>query len=490
MPLTAQQASVSYSRASLFAGLPRDLEASVERVLDNRLASSSWRTINAGLKLWRAVAAERNWGVVIPTDDPERGGKLVTFVMTMMSDTELVWGSIQGYLWGLRTWMTVQRQADPAMGVERFDTFLHAVKVLTWVPSEPRRRTPISVVSAILDDVDADSFEDVQFAFLMLTLLFTYSRSECPCPKTFTGTGCYSADVHWNVQDLVIAAAAGAMALWVRFRVIKQDQRVERPEARGDGDWSLVGDIPGSKFSIVQSFLRCQPFYGARLGATPDAPFFVESPGGRPLLYRVALEQFKARQRRVGVAEDDLTGLHGLRVAGYNGTEAALGEDLAQAHGLWKSKAHKRYHRWDLAQVSRIPAAIVDEDGSAVRPPSPPSSEGGEGVAERPAGPSRERLHRFHFRANLGTRASRVDGSARVRTPSRTPSRAQPTVEEESQDSEAEAPAEAEVEPEPLSVAEALSGLHGVEGDLGSGYDDDEEDEAEVPPRVVPFASI
>ena len=174
--------------------------------------------------------------------------------------------------------------------------------------------------------------------------------------------------------------------MWVRFRSIKQDPRVERPEARGDGDWALIGDIPGSVFSILVWFCRLQRFHGHR--SDRAAPFFLDPDMRRPLVYRVALEQFKARQRRVGIPEEELAGLHGLRVEGYNGTESALGADVAQAHGLWKSMAVKRYARFALGVVARIPAAIVGVDAAAQ----------GERSSERAAGPLSQRLTRDALR--------------------------------------------------------------------------------------------
>jgi hypothetical protein len=105
MPVTRIQASMSYSPASLYAGLPLDLVPQVETVLDNRLASSSWRKVQAAVKIWRAVADVRGWPHIIATDDPDRGGKLVTFVLHMLTDTDLVWGSVQTYVWGVRTWV-------------------------------------------------------------------------------------------------------------------------------------------------------------------------------------------------------------------------------------------------------------------------------------------------------------------------------------------------------------------------------------------------
>ena len=48
----------------------------------------------------------------------------MTFVLHMLTDTELVWGSIQTYVWGVRTWMQSQYQADPAMEVRSWDNFM------------------------------------------------------------------------------------------------------------------------------------------------------------------------------------------------------------------------------------------------------------------------------------------------------------------------------------------------------------------------------
>ena len=51
----------------------------------------------------------------------------------------------------LRTWMQSQHQADPIMGVRSWDNFFDGIKVLSWVPAEPRRRCPIDVVGRIIE---------------------------------------------------------------------------------------------------------------------------------------------------------------------------------------------------------------------------------------------------------------------------------------------------------------------------------------------------
>ena len=117
---------------------------------------------------------------------------------------------------------------------------MDSVKVLTFVPAEPRAETPLAVVRAIVADADLDSFEDVQFVFWMLLMLYTYSRTESPNPKSFTGREAYDSDKHFNVQDFDIRVVEMRRCLMARFRVLKPDQRMERPAARGDGSTGRV----------------------------------------------------------------------------------------------------------------------------------------------------------------------------------------------------------------------------------------------------------
>ena len=363
MPLTTQEVSVPYTRSSIFgSALPCHLVSYVEDMLDNRLSDSSWRTVQGGMKIWKEVAEQERWSTILHTDDPDRGPKLVTLVCHMLQDTTLVWGSIESYVWGVRTWMMLQHQADPLMGVLGWQHFAKAAKLLSWVPYEPRKRVPAEVVRSMVADTDLSSFVDVQQTFLQLTLLYTFSRTECPCPKTFTGRQSYYEEEHWSVEDFVVGlcrVGSTLMGLWVRFKRIKQDPRVERNEAQGDGDWAFIGDIPNSDVSILYWYRKLMGLMGVR--PNRKEAFFLDPDKKRPLLYHKALAQFKERQRRVGVKEEDLGGLHGLRVEGYNGTESALGDEVASAHGLWKSKCSKRYARFSMELIATIPAWIMGE---------------------------------------------------------------------------------------------------------------------------------
>ena len=76
-------------------------------------------------------------------DDVFKGGKLVAFVLKMVDQSELAFSSISNYLWAMCKWQNLQRRPDPRMGVINFPAFMDAVKVLTWVPGEPRRAIPL-----------------------------------------------------------------------------------------------------------------------------------------------------------------------------------------------------------------------------------------------------------------------------------------------------------------------------------------------------------
>ena len=117
MPVSALQASLTYSRASIYDGLPAGLVDTMHGVMDNRLSSSSWRTVSAGVAIWTTVCALYGWDRILRTDDPRRGGKLAAFVLHMTTKTKLVFGSIEQYVWGVRVWMQSQMVVDPLMGV-------------------------------------------------------------------------------------------------------------------------------------------------------------------------------------------------------------------------------------------------------------------------------------------------------------------------------------------------------------------------------------
>ena len=71
--------------------------------LTNRLAPGSMVKVNiAFVRYWKPVAEANGWDEIIATDDPERGGKMATFVLSMLDNTELVADSIGTYVWALR----------------------------------------------------------------------------------------------------------------------------------------------------------------------------------------------------------------------------------------------------------------------------------------------------------------------------------------------------------------------------------------------------
>ena len=269
------------------------------------------------------------------------------------------------------------------MGLMHWHDFMMSMRVLAHVPHEPRRAIPIALIKKMAESVDDQVFWEVQCMFFMLVLLFTFSRSECPCPKSFTGEDTWADDKHWMVRDICIRKVAGQFVLAVRFKKIKQDARLERPEARGDGtvageaskggsDWAYVGDVPGHILSPFVWYRKLMAFYPR--GRTETSPFFMARDRVRPYTYAAASSDLKKFLVRVSPADTDF-GLHGLRVAGYNGGKM-LGEDLAVAHGGWRSSASSRYDRFKLSDVFALSAVIAGDEqrvdlqreGAAVAP--------------------------------------------------------------------------------------------------------------------------
>jgi hypothetical protein len=367
--------SIQYTRASLFVGLPvQSLATRVDEILDNRLAASSHASIQAALGHWRVVCSRHRWPEVIASDDPSRGGKLAAFMLYCVDETELVGSSIMNYTWALRAYMKFCRQLDPAMGIVEWDDWTQAIQVVAWVQGEPRRMVPLALIDRALRAVDGNSFEEVQAAVLMVMLLFTFARSETPCPKTLGG---FDPDQHLRVCDVV--PVGNPFRLRIRLKRIKQDQRQERPEARGDGDWVVIGDTPDNLlFSIrgwTQKLLR---LHGARQG---DAPYFV-APSDRscPLTYQSAMRHVRALLARVSSQEEaERYGLHSFRVTGYTLAKRGASEALAVAQGGWHSDAHERYDRFSQAQVLALPAQMLAvgaseaENAAAAALPPPPA---------------------------------------------------------------------------------------------------------------------
>jgi len=244
--------TVSYSRASIYTGLPsQEVGEQVDHVMDNRLGTSSHQSVRAALAHWDVVRARHGWGRILVTDDPTRGGKLATFTMYLVHATELAYSSISNYTWGLRTWMKFQRQIDPAYGVIEWADFMAGVEVLTFVPAEPRKEVPGSWIVGAAKHANREVFWEVQAVLLQLLLLYTFARSESPLQKSWTGEGAFDPHKNLQVRDVKVATVGGRRAVGVRLKAIKQDPRMARPEAQGEGDWVWIGESDGDTNIIM-----------------------------------------------------------------------------------------------------------------------------------------------------------------------------------------------------------------------------------------------
>jgi hypothetical protein len=285
--------------------------------------------------------------------------------------------------------MKLSHQADPVLGVMHWQDFMRSVRVKAHVPHEPRRAVPLRLILAIIASINVAVHWEVQFAFFLVVMLFTFSRSECPCPKAFTGPHGWDPNKHWMVRDIVIRCVSGVYVLAVRFKSIKQDRRIERPEARGDhrldvpqgeaarggSDWSFVGDLPGHALSPFKWYRLLMGFYPGPRAET--SPFFLSVDKTRPYTYSAAMKDFKTLLRRVSPDDTDF-GLHGLRVEGWN-LGAAVDPELAEAHGGWKPGNASRYSRFNITSVFNLSKNMValHADGATAATAIDAEAEGG-----------------------------------------------------------------------------------------------------------------
>ena len=382
----AQILSISYSRASVFDGLPADLASRMDAIMDNRLRPSSMDKVHTAMNRWRAFCETRGWNPLLMTDFSERGGRLAAWILSMLDETALVYKSIVTYVWGVRTWQTLQHQADPVYGVLHWKQFMMSIAVLTSVVGEPRIEVPFEIVDSILADIHSnhwDSFEDVQFGLMVLVLLFTFSRAECPCPKNFTGPHSFDQEKHWVAGDFKLRRYNAVWVLYVRFKGFKQDPRMERPSARipdpslpfdagehGDSkDWVPIGDVSTPLHFSISKFYMQHVRLLARV-RHDDEPMFLARDQTRPYTYGALSSDFKAHVDRAGGRPDHMP--HGLRVLGYNLSLFAVGEDLTVAHGGWSaaSDGHSRYHRWKHGEVCNLSASMLGVSGQFADPTS------------------------------------------------------------------------------------------------------------------------
>ena len=380
----AQLLSISYEFTTIYDGLPVELGAAVDEVMDNRLAVSSRAKVMTGFGHWRSFCESRGWAPLLETGDKRRGGRMAAWVLHMKENTDLVYASISTYVWGMRTWHVLQHQADPCFGVMHWREFMSGVAVLTAVPGEPRKMFPLADFTAIMRSLDPAKFEDAQLGLVLLTLLFTFSRTECPCPKTWEGQDCFDPSRHWQVGDFKLVKVRGHWVLYVRFKAIKQDGRLERPTARGPHDlpfdddttgaghdWVPLGDVPGDNaFSIAFWYMSFVQAVGRQRDGSE--PMFLARDGVREYTYTCLRADLHERQVALGL--DTSYTPHGIRVLGYNLSKAGNGEDITVAHGGWMSSAHDRYERFTSEQQLSIPANMLQRPsvfaGDGTRPVS------------------------------------------------------------------------------------------------------------------------
>ena len=362
--------TATYEAVSIYYDLPDACVAQLDLLMDNRLSASSRRTVQSSLSHWHVVCDRHGWDRIILSNDRARGSKLAAFVTYLSYETELAYGSISSYMWGLRAHMKLQRQFDPAFGVVEYDDMMTSASVVTWVQSEPRTEIPLSIVREALERVDRACFWEVQAALEMSIEVATFARAESIVAGALSGERVF--DIHKNLQvkDMRVFAAGSRIGttyttrpcLGVRLKGIKKDPRMERPEAQGNADWVYIGDVDDPTLSIL-GWVR--DFFALLAGhcpgpRDPESPLFLHRDMVQAHTYPKLNEDYRALWARAPTCVDaSKYGSHSLRVAGFNAVNRSplVEPGLPVAHGGWHG-GEERYMRFRAAQVLELTRAM------------------------------------------------------------------------------------------------------------------------------------
>ena len=329
--------------------------AEVQHLFDLRYSASSKSSIAAALVHWNVVRDRYLWSDIIRTGDTARGAKLAVFVLYLIAHPFMYPSStISNYVWALCAHMQLHLQADPRVNVIGWSFFMMSVTVLCYVPGEPRKRVPTSLIRASLAAVDRTDFVQVQTALLVLFLYFTFQRSELPCPKTYDGLDPLK---HLFVKHMEPHDGGTRWAVGTT----KADPRAERlsSDAGPGREWIVVGEVDDELFDMrvwLSLFYSMLP-KGPRL---PDSPFFVSRDRKRPLLYSQALTDFRMFLSNGGCDDPQSFGLHGVRSEAFVTCSGAVSEEAAVIQGGWSTIATaSRYDRLTLPVAKSIASKMV-----------------------------------------------------------------------------------------------------------------------------------
>ena len=392
-----------------------ELAAEVQHLFDLRYSASSKSSIAAALVHWNVIRPRYLWSDIIRTGDTTRGAKLCVFVLHLIEHPSMYSSStISNYVWALCAHMQLHLQADPRVNVIGWSFFMTSVTVLCYMPGEPRKRVPTSLIRAALHAVDRTDFVQVQTALLVLFLYFTFQRSELPCPKTYDGLDPLK---HLFVKHMEPHDGGTRWAVGTT----KADPRAERlsSDAGPGREWIVVGEVDDELFDMrvwLSLFYTMLPT-GPRL---PDSPFFVSRDKKRPLLYSQALPDFRMFLRNGGCDDPQSFGLHGIRSEAFVTCSGAVSEEAAVIQGGWSTiTTASRYDRLTLPVAKSIASKMVSFHLVSQDPDSEADPEATSPEALRSAGDSGIVAARRAAHAAGGGRPS---GTARAHQPTSLPS--------------------------------------------------------------------
>lgn len=262
---------------------------------------------------------------------------MASFVLELVWKGNLVFKSIQGYVWGVVDHHLEHHYASPLSNVRDWAVFMHSVEVETHIPSEPRKMVGWSTFIHTLHKIDRTSPWEVGIGLFMLVLFYCASRPEI-LPGTLDGQRNFDKQKHFRRRDIRYQDGHWQLC----FREIKQDRLCKRKHCVRGEAWRPIGKCTG----IMDFGFWATLYFQLVTFESEEAPLWIDDRSNL-LTYPKATSLFRLLIRRVADLPAtclDL-GLGGIRSLSFSAMSALSDTPTARWIGMWASDAFTNYDR-------------------------------------------------------------------------------------------------------------------------------------------------
>ena len=262
---------------------------------------------------------------------------MASFVLELVWKNNLVFKSIQGYVWAVVDHHLEHHYASPLSNVRDWAVFMHSVEVETHIPSEPRKMVGWATFIHTLHKINRTSPWEVGIGLFMLVLFYCASRPEI-IPGTLDGQRNFNSNKHFRRRDLRYKDGHWQLC----FREIKQDRLCKRAHCVKGEAWRPIGACTG----IMDFGFWAELYLSLVTFESDDSPLWIDDKS-HTLTYPKGTTLFRLLIRRVPDLPKESYDLAfgGIRSLSFAAMSALSDTPHARWIGMWSSDAFTNYDR-------------------------------------------------------------------------------------------------------------------------------------------------